>query len=112
MIRCTMTFAAFLCFLPHLSANLSPRNDFPTTAKTPLPRTARDAAPDLDKPAAAPAAEAKPESPKLVLTDKTEVQLDGQACKLADVPGTAAVVGLEVAADKKTILKIHFQSKK
>ena len=64
------------------------------------------------KPKIEPAAEEKKDDQKLVITDKTEVQLDGQDCKLTDVPATAAVVSLEVAADKKTILKIHFQSKK
>ena len=103
-----MTLTAFLCFLPAALANLSPRNDLPSLGKEPLPKASKDAP---DKPAA-PAAEAKPETPKLVITDATEVQLDGQACKLADVPGTASVVSLEVAADKKTILKIRFQSQK
>ena len=40
------------------------------------------------------------------------MKLDGQTCKFQDVPGTATVVSLDVAADKKTILKIHFKSKK
>ena len=40
------------------------------------------------------------------------MKLDGHACKFQDVPGTATVVSLDVAADKKTILKIHFTSKK
>ena len=109
MTRWTTTFAAFLCFLPAAMANLSPRNDFPPVSKDPLPKNAKDAA---DKPAAAPTADDKKDDQKLVITDKTEVQLDGADCKLGDVPATAAVIGLEVAADKKTILKIHFQSKK
>ena len=107
MTRWTMTFAAFLCFLPSLRANLSPRNDLPLVGKDAPPSAAK--APPADP---APAAEDKPANPKLVVTDKTEVQLDGHDCKLVDVPGTASVVGLEVAADRKTILKIHFQSKK
>ena len=107
MNRWTTTFAAFLCFLPPALANLSPRNDPPPLSKEPFLKAAKDAPPD--KPAAA---EEKKADQKLVVTDKTEVQLDGQNCKLADVPATASVVNLEVAADKKTILKIIFQSKK
>lgn len=107
MTRWTMTFAAFLCFLPCVRANLSPQNGLPLLGKDSPPKAAP--APPADP--APPAAE-KPDKPKLVITDKTEVQLDGQACKLADVPGTASVVSLEVSADKKTILRIHFQSQK
>jgi hypothetical protein len=104
-----MTFAVFLCFLPCVSANLSPRNDPPLIGKDAPPKAAKT---PPTEPAPAPGAADKQDSPKLVVTDKTEVQLDGRACQLADVPGTASVVSLEVAPDKKTILKIHFQSKK
>lgn len=45
------------------------------------------------------------------MVDTTEIILDGKACKYAQVPGDATIVELEVAADKKTILKIHFRSK-
>ncbi len=106
MTRWTTTFAAFLCFLPPALANLSPRNDLPNLGKDPVPKAGKDA------PAASAPTDEKKEDQKLVITDKTEVQLDGKDCKLADVPGTASVVNLEVAADKKTIVKIHFQSPK
>ncbi len=100
-----------VCSFPLLSAL---REGQPVAPKRPAP--ARQGLPPQGRPRppadpAPPAAE-KPDKPKLVITDKTEVQLDGQACKLADVPGTASVVSLEVSADKKTILKIHFQSQK
>ena len=113
MTRLTMGFAAFLFCLSPAMANVSPRNDRPSVGKDSLPRTAKDAPPDNDKPvASAPAAEEKQEQQHFVVNDKTEVQLDGQACKFEDVPSTASIVNLEVAADKKTILKIFFQSKK
>ncbi|HVS36611.1 MAG TPA: hypothetical protein VMS17_13700 [Gemmataceae bacterium] len=108
MTRWTTTFAAFLCFVPAAMANQTQKNDLPTVAKEPLPKAAKDA-PASDKPAAA---DEKKDDQKLVITDKTEVQLDGRDCKLADIPATASVISLEVAADKKTIVKIHFQSKK
>jgi hypothetical protein len=49
--------------------------------------------------------------PHFIVNDKTEVRLDGQVRKFEDVPATASVINLEVAPDKKTILKIYFESK-
>ena len=45
------------------------------------------------------------------LTDQTEVQLDGRACPYEKVPDSATIILLEVTSDK-TVLKIHFRSKK
>lgn len=110
--RLTLIFAAFLCSLPAASASLSPRNDAPPLGKSLLPTTAKDAKANLDGIASAPAPEPKQEKQDFVITDATEVKLDGHMCKFQDVPGTATVVSLDVASDKKTILKIHFASKK
>jgi hypothetical protein len=110
--RATMSFAAFFAFLPSAMASLTPPSNAPALARASLPTTAKDGAFSLDKSAPAPAPEEKEEKPKLVITDKTEVELDGHACKFADVPSTASIVELSVGADKKTILKIHFQSQK
>ena len=110
-----MTFVAFACILPSAMASLAPHNDHLAPGKTALPTTGKDRSLDLDKPdpvPSAPATEDKSEKQNLVLTDDTEVTLDGVRCKFVDVPGDAAVVSLAVAADKKTILKIQFQSKK
>jgi len=93
-------------------ASLSPRNDAPLPGKSLLPITAKDAKANLDGVAAAPAPEPNQQKQDFVITDDTEVKLDGHVCKFQDVPGTATVVSLDVAADKKTILKIHFTSKK
>jgi hypothetical protein len=48
----------------------------------------------------------------LVITEKTEVKVDGKSCQYEQVPDGADIVLLEVAADKKMILRIHFRSKK
>jgi hypothetical protein len=60
--------------------------------------------PTLPKP---PAAE-KPADPKYIVTEATEVFLDGVVCLLADIPPEAKIVALDLATDKKTILKIQF----
>jgi hypothetical protein len=49
-------------------------------------------------------------TPEFVLTEETEVLLDGEPCKYAGVPGHARIVHLEIAADRKTVLKIHFRT--
>jgi hypothetical protein len=47
---------------------------------------------------------------EFVVTDQTEILLDGKPCKYADVPSRASIVHMELATDKKTVLRIHFQS--
>jgi hypothetical protein len=47
-----------------------------------------------------------------VITDETEIKVDGRLCKYSEVPGGAVVVLLEVSADGKTILRVHFRTKK
>ena len=42
----------------------------------------------------------------------TEIKLDGRACKYQDVPGSAAIILLELASNKKAVLRIHFRTKK
>ena len=111
MTRSTMAFAAFLAFLPSAMANMAPRTGVASPAKGVLPTIAKDQSLDLDH-SAAPAAESRSDKQNLVLTDDTEVQLDDRVCKFADVPGDASVISLAVAADKKTVLKIRFKSKK
>lgn len=113
MNRLTLVFATFLCSLPAAMASLSPpRNDAPALGQSLLLTTAKDAKANLDGIAAVPAPEPKQAKQDFVITDETEVKLDGHVCKFQDVPGTATVVSLDVAADKKTILKIQFASKK
>ncbi len=48
----------------------------------------------------------------LVIDDDTEILLDGKPCRFEDVPAGAEVVELAVAKDGRTVLKIHFRSKK
>ncbi|MBY0525396.1 MAG: hypothetical protein K2R98_18455 [Gemmataceae bacterium] len=45
------------------------------------------------------------------VTDDTEVLLDGKPCKFRQVPASATILHMDVAADGKSVLKIHFRSK-
>jgi hypothetical protein len=49
---------------------------------------------------------------EFVVTDQTEIVLDGRLCRYAEVPAHATIMRIEVAADKVTVLKIHFRTKK
>jgi hypothetical protein len=55
---------------------------------------------------------AEPPIIELVYTNHTEVKLDGRPCKLEDIPESADIIYMELAEDKKTILKLHLRSKK
>lgn len=47
-----------------------------------------------------------------VITDQTEIQVDGKPCRYGEVPTGAAIVLLEVAADGRTVMKVHFRTGK
>jgi hypothetical protein len=51
-------------------------------------------------------------SPEFLITARTEVLLDGKACRYELIPGHARIVRLELAADNKTVVKIHFRTRK
>ncbi len=105
MNRLTMTLASFLCCLSVATASTSPRPDPGPPHKDLISKYDKEVAPDAPEPPP------KPEKQQLVITAQTEILLDGQACKLKEIPGTAEVVTIELAADKKTVLKLHFRSK-
>jgi hypothetical protein len=73
-------------------------------------KTALRAAQRTEEPARA----AREQDPRqeLELTANAEVRLDGRACKYDDVPLGAEVIYLELGPDRKSILKIHFRSKR
>jgi hypothetical protein len=63
-------------------------------------------------PPPAPKAEAAPEQDGgLAISDDTEVKLDGKLCKYEDIPESAEVILVELAKDKKSVLKLHFRTK-
>jgi len=94
MTRLTTALLFLLTFIPAASASLAPRAD-----RLPAPRAELEPAP------------VQPQR-KLVLTEQTEVRLNGRACRIAEVPPNAEVILLDLAADRTTIRKIHFRSKK
>lgn len=94
MIGFVLTFASLL-YSPAVKPELRPPPDKPPAVKG----IATPPKADVD------------EHQHFIVNDKTEVKLDGHVCKFEDVPATASVINLDVASDKKTILKIYFESK-
>ena len=99
MYRLTMAVVASLCVLPFAMGASSPQKAPPGLEKN-LSR-------DLKK-----EAQHRKQNEAFVITEDTEVKLDGRLCKYEEVPGNAAIILLELAADQKSILKVHFQTKK
>jgi hypothetical protein len=49
---------------------------------------------------------------EFVVTDRTEVLLNGEPCRYEEIPGHASIVRMDVAADRKTVLRVHFRVQK
>ncbi|MFN4260253.1 MAG: hypothetical protein ACK4RK_13230 [Gemmataceae bacterium] len=69
---------------------------------------------EVKKPVASSLKLATPQGPKeFVVTEQTEVKLNGQSCAFAAVPDNAVITLLEVSAeDDQTVLRIFFRSRK
>jgi hypothetical protein len=50
--------------------------------------------------------------PEYLLTNETEILLDGKPCRYEAVPANARIIHMELGADKKTVLKILFRTGK
>jgi hypothetical protein len=53
-----------------------------------------------------------PQKPEIELNDATVVVLDGKVCAYEDVPSTAVITKVALAADGRTITRIEFASRK
>jgi hypothetical protein len=47
---------------------------------------------------------------QFLVTEDTQVQVDGKPCRYQDVPEGAAIVRLALAADGRTVLRIEFRT--
>jgi hypothetical protein len=107
MTRLTVALAVWMSFASAAWASLAPRKE--SRALT------RDIASVLVARLAAPAAEqpsAQATTQEFVLKENAEVLLNGKPCKYEQIPSNATIVLLELAADNKTVLKIHFRTPK
>jgi hypothetical protein len=103
MIRLTLALAASICLISTASASLASRKEPPTLSKGRASKIATEAWEQ--------AADRNTKS-EFVLTDQTEILLNGKPCKYEQVPADAGITRMELAADNKTVRKIHFRTRK
>jgi hypothetical protein len=111
----TLTLAVWISLVSMVSASLAPRKEPRLPPRPNLPTVEKQAPPVRASLVSArvpdPAAEESMES-EFVVTEQTEIWLDGKPCKYPDVAPHARIMRMEVAADRKTVLKIHFRTRK
>jgi hypothetical protein len=106
MLRPATALVVLLCCLSSATATVSGRKDLSAFDKTP-PAALKTFPAQLVE-----TASARHDREQFLLTEETEVLLDGRPCKYQEVPRNVNIILLEVGSDKKTILRIHFQTRK
>jgi hypothetical protein len=107
MTRLTLALAIWIGCVSVGTASLTSRNDSAAlTGAAPPVRAYQLSAQKLDQVIG-------PGDPvEFALTDRTEILLDGKPCKYADIPDHTSIIRMELAADQRTVLKIHFRTRK
>jgi hypothetical protein len=107
MARLTLTLATLVALVATASASIHSSKDQPvfdrqawravdTAVPAELHGRPAPREPDLD----------------FVVTPRTEILLDDKPCRYEAIPAGAVVVGIRVAADRKTAITIRFRSHK
>ena len=108
MIRLTLTLAIWGSLVSVAPASLTPHKEpDPFSAQRAQTWSSTKALPPLLEQTATRAAR-----PEYVLTNETEILLDGKPCRYEAVPANASIIRMEVGADRKTVLKILFRTPK
>ena len=97
MFRWTMALVVSLSFLSSLAATPAPQKE----VTKPVERTAPEKAKEISA----------EENDEFSLPRQAEVRLDGRPCSYDAVPDSAIIVNLEVAQDRRTIVRVHFRSR-
>ncbi len=105
MLRLALACLGLCCFLSPAWASREIRTSTKNERLAPLPLEEVQAKQKAKAVASAP-------QPDFVLTEESEIRLNGEPCRFKDVPTNAEIVYVEVARDRKTILKIHFRTLK
>jgi hypothetical protein len=105
--RLTIALVSWISLVSVVSASLTPRKESPMGDKGVVQARASKLLARAPEQTAGGGTKSE-----FVLTDRTEVLLNGKPCKYAEVPAHASIEHMEVAADKKTVLKIHFHTRK
>lgn len=105
MIRLALALAVWVGFVTAVPATVAVRKDGPLFEKE-LPNFQA-----AKVPAAALAVVAeRSQGADYVVTEETEVLLNGKPCRYNEVPNSATILRMELGPDNKTVLKIHFRT--
>src|SRR6516162_8382586 len=99
MTRLTLAFAVCMSLVSVASASLAPRKE-----RAPLGHEVGRASKLSTDPLGDAAVDGT--ASEFKVTERTEILLDGKACRYKDVPEQATILWMEVAPDGKTVLKI------
>jgi hypothetical protein len=113
MARLTLVLAAWIGMATAATASLAPRQDplLPRKAVAALDEAPTPTPPAVPAARASAQADGQGARSGFVVTDRTEILLNGQPCNYQQVPAQARIVQMEVAADQKTVLKVHFRTR-
>jgi hypothetical protein len=106
MTRLTLTLAASLLLGSLASAAVAPSTRPSRVGRDILPPAAQRAVQAREQP---PAQETQEE---FHMTAQTAVLLNDRPCAYGNIPAHARIVWMEVAADRKTILRVYFRTGK
>jgi hypothetical protein len=107
MTRLLMAMTVVLCTLLSAHATLSEPKERSGFDRTLAPGLARALPGSLGRQVSAPTGREE-----FQLTEDSEILLDGRPCKYKDVPGNVSITHMELGPDNRTILKIHFRTRR
>jgi hypothetical protein len=107
MTRPALALTALLVVLSPAMATPSPRTELFPLGKGLPPESAKPLPPEVQQ-----LVSATERDDEFLVTERTEVTLDGRPCRYADVPANASIVKMELAGDNRTVRAVHFRTKK
>jgi hypothetical protein len=105
MFRVALALAVWVGFVTAVPATLAPRKDGPLIGKE-ASHFQTAGAPK----AALAVVEARAQTSDYVVTDETEVLLNGKRCGYGEVPAKATILWMELGPDNRTVLKVYFRT--
>jgi hypothetical protein len=107
MTRLTLALAVWISLVSAAPASLASRQDRLRSGndalRSPAPRPTVEARHQTAVPAA---------DSDYTVTEQTEVLLNDKACRYEAVPANAVIERMEVAPDRKTVLRVYFRTGK
>jgi hypothetical protein len=109
MTRLFLTLSAWLCLVSLASATLSPRKETSRLDNS-VPKALASKASNVLVKNSEQTERGTPSD--YIMTEETEVLLNGNLCNYKEIPDHASIERMEVGIDKKTVLRVHFRTRK